>query len=194
MMVASSKQELVFNANMTSNGKAIEANNTLVQSAAHYLLDRFGTYDIPQNVSTTIQTGLGPTIMLARTVDLPGGLRWILMLTIPEDDLLGAIKESRKKIIGTSAGVVVGTLIAAAGVTYIITYPLRTLSRIMKEATTFDFSALKNGYLDARSFIGELSSMQETFNEMIVNFADAIEKSKFVNRNSRQPGSGAGAK
>ena len=60
-----------------------------------------------------------------------------------------------------------------------IVVPLRKLSKIMEDATTYEFSALKDQKtVDSRSIILELEAMQASFFQMIKNFADAIQSNK----------------
>ncbi|KAJ3146998.1 hypothetical protein HDU86_008144 [Geranomyces michiganensis] len=79
----------------------------LEQAGVASLLDKYLTYDqIPISTSDNFISPKGKLFVETRALTDERGLNWTMMIVIPEDDLLGSIKESRKNVIATSAGLV----------------------------------------------------------------------------------------
>lgn len=65
-----------------------------------------------------------------------------------------------------------------------------TIRKTLSNATTFDFSALREGYLDRRSVFKEISEMQDVFAKMLSKFAEAIQSNKNLVKSAGQTSSG----
>ncbi|TPX53670.1 hypothetical protein PhCBS80983_g06243 [Powellomyces hirtus] len=149
------------------------------QIAAQALLAKYGTYDKgPDATSLRVSSPDGALLIDSRRVKDATNINWTVMLAIPENDLLGPLQASRKKVIGVSVGVAVAMLAFAAFVAYLVTRPLLELTAIMMQASNMDFSALQKGYLTKQLFVRELSVMQGVFNNMLQRFAKAIDTNR----------------
>ncbi|KAJ3144383.1 hypothetical protein HDU89_008552 [Geranomyces variabilis] len=152
-----------------------------ISRAAAALVKKYGKYtQLPNTTSDTFKVDdIGMLYVETRTVAPENGAStWTMMVAIPQNDLLGAINMSRRRIIGTVIGTGLGMAVAAIGLVVAITIPIRQLTRAMVEATKMDFSAVRNGYLHNKSWISELCEMQNVFGVMLSKFSGAIERNK----------------
>ncbi|KAI8905371.1 hypothetical protein DFJ77DRAFT_212352 [Powellomyces hirtus] len=139
---------------------------------------KFGSYEnYPETYAETYTTSAG--VLLTNVVKIEKyGARWFILISIPETDITGPLVAARKKLIITSSVVGVVMLGFAAGLSVLVTMPLRRLSAIMVQATGMDFSSLSQGYLKKKNPISEIAAMQEIFSNMLDRFAKAIQSNK----------------
>ncbi|KAI8587925.1 hypothetical protein BDZ88DRAFT_215067 [Geranomyces variabilis] len=155
------------------------------QAAASALFDAYGGFDtLPNTTSDTFRHAGGVLFVESRALADGYGLHWTIMIAIPESDLAGTLFSSRKRVIGACVGVATGMLLFAGFVTFLITRPLRLLTRLMMEAAELDFRALHSGEIANQkpSRIWELSALEQTFERMLKRFADAVEKNRQLMR------------
>ncbi|KAJ3197506.1 hypothetical protein HK101_003204 [Irineochytrium annulatum] len=184
-MLASSVAGISQNGTGSTTFPAIGNPNRLVSAAASYLASTYGNGTI-QSVPATEDDlaltfkGLGDEILVNAVwlSDADTGLRWLLVLAIPSNDFLAVTRATMQQTIIFICVFCFVALAAAVLMSWSITSPLRRLSTAMSEATRFDFSALRNGYLDQRSVVSEIGQLQGAFNEMMIKFASGIEKNK----------------
>ncbi|KAJ3167437.1 hypothetical protein HDU88_002359 [Geranomyces variabilis] len=131
--------------NLTSVNDAVPSSyatkdypNKYMQTAVAQLLNKYELYSqIPASTSDTFDSENGRLFAETRSIADAYGLDWTMMIVIPEDDLLGSIKELRKRVAITVV-VVAATMIAfAVGTTFLITLPLRVLTVFAKMLTKF---------------------------------------------------------
>ncbi|KAJ3096574.1 hypothetical protein HDU97_005775, partial [Phlyctochytrium planicorne] len=106
------------------------------------------------------------------------GIKWLLLLSIPSNDFLSVIRITFRNAIIFIVVFCVASLIIAGLLSWYLTAPLAKLAQSMVAATGFDFSDLKDGYLERRSFITEIGRLQGVFEEMLRKFATAIKSNK----------------
>ncbi|KAJ3017477.1 UNVERIFIED_CONTAM: hypothetical protein HDU68_011675 [Siphonaria sp. JEL0065] len=84
-----------------------------------------------------------------------------------------------KQIIGIAAGVFVAMVVVSCILTYFsVTVPLAMITKIMVQATSFDFSAFKAMENQNANIITELGTMEEVFYKMIEKFASSIKANR----------------
>ncbi|KAI8905360.1 hypothetical protein DFJ77DRAFT_479201 [Powellomyces hirtus] len=151
-----------------------------ISLSAALLLEKYGTYAaMPNSTSHTFNSRIGRLFVEARSIQDDFGLSWYLAVIIPENDLLGSIKQSRKVVTATAVGIAMGMMVFAAAMAYIIALPLRVLTTTMEKATNYDFSMLRDGYLkESNSFVREIAVMEQVFSTMLNKFAGAIDNRK----------------
>ncbi|KAJ3176729.1 hypothetical protein HDU87_004868 [Geranomyces variabilis] len=150
-----------------------------MQTAVANILLKYGNYSlIPASSSDTFDSGKGKLYVETRSIADAYGLDWTAMIAIPDEDLLGSIQESRKRVIISAVVVATAMVAFAVGTTFFITQPLRVLTRVMDQATNMDFSAVRSGFLKQHSRIKELAIMQQVFATMLKKFAEAINNHK----------------
>ncbi|KAJ3148406.1 hypothetical protein HDU89_004737 [Geranomyces variabilis] len=160
---------------------------TAISAAASALFDAYGGFDtLPNTTSDTFRHAGGVLFVESRALADGYGLHWTMMIAIPESDLTGPLVSSRNRVIGACVGVAAGMLLFAGFVTFVITRPLKLLTRLMLEASELDFSALHSGEVANQkpSRIWELSTLEQTFETMLKRFADAVEKNRQLMRRS----------
>ncbi|KAJ3191275.1 hypothetical protein HK101_007924 [Irineochytrium annulatum] len=202
-MLASSVRGISQNGTTPTTFPAIGNPNNLVSAAATYLATAFSSGDgsiqgIPLSstaaaLSTTFHSGAIGDDVLVNAVWLTNpttGLKWLLLLAIPSNDFVAVIRATMQQAIIFIVAFCVLALIVAILLSWAITSPLRYLSKAMGQATQFDFSALRDGYLDQRSAVSEIGQLQGAFNEMMIKFASGIEQNKALMLRNGQGKSG----
>ncbi|KAJ3006504.1 hypothetical protein HKX48_000097, partial [Thoreauomyces humboldtii] len=149
---------------------------------------QYPTALLPVRTSNRYNLAVGACYVETYTLVDAYGFDVTIMLVIPEDDLLGPMKSTRKKVLGSSIGIAAGMLALAAATSALVTRPVRRLTAIMGQATNMDFTALQGGYLENKSRILELAKMQEVFGTMLKRFAAAIQANKNLNTGTRMTG------
>ncbi|KAJ3166206.1 hypothetical protein HDU88_003429 [Geranomyces variabilis] len=153
--------------------------NELISRAAAVFLEANGGWGLGDSLSTKIQTSDGSWAFIEiRTVQADAFTRWTILVAIPEDDLIGALKTANKKSAITASVVAIAMLAFAAAASVFVTVPLQRLTNVMTQATEMDFSALKDGFLDRGSVIREVTIMQQVFSKMLQRFAQAIQNNR----------------
>ncbi|KAJ3072546.1 hypothetical protein HDU99_002171, partial [Rhizoclosmatium hyalinum] len=183
-MLAASLPDISQNVNKSSAYPSIGNPNALVSGSMTYLVSTFavnataGVFTIPKNETIAGKYNNGNDDILVNAAwiyDPKTNLRWFLVLAIPSNDFDAVIRETMRNSIITIVVICVSALALGLILSWLITAPLRKLTKSMEEATKFDFSALKEGFLKDRSYLTEIGVMQTVFNAMIVKFADAIK-------------------
>ncbi|RKO86944.1 hypothetical protein BDK51DRAFT_33945 [Blyttiomyces helicus] len=165
---------------------ALNCTNELVSTTAKYLLANYGSFNVPQDTSLRIQYSDGYLLANTRMIDDGRGLQILLVVTLPESDYLAKITATKNQVIRVAVGVAVAMLILGVAVSFLITMPVRRFVTIMQQATAFDFSALHQGYIEDRSYVMEISHMQDVFETMLKKFAHAIKASNSLAQGSRK--------
>ncbi|KND03800.1 uncharacterized protein SPPG_01257 [Spizellomyces punctatus DAOM BR117] len=106
------------------------------------------------------------------------GLKWLMIMTIPYADFYGTVDAAKRQIVYACIGLGISGFLIAIATSLIVILPIRRLNIVMGEALNFDFSALRNGYLQRRSAFKEIAEMQSTFALMLAKFATAIQNNK----------------
>ncbi|KAJ3004243.1 hypothetical protein HKX48_001356, partial [Thoreauomyces humboldtii] len=120
---------------------------------------------LPQRTSDIFRLASGDAYVETYALSDVHGFAMTIMLVIPEDDLLGPLKVTRKKVLGASLGIAIAMLAFAAATSAFVTRPVTRLTVVMGQATNMDFSAIQGGFLGNQSRIVELSKMQHVFGE-----------------------------
>ncbi|KAJ3110922.1 hypothetical protein HDU96_006144 [Phlyctochytrium bullatum] len=187
LLVSASAANSSFNGMDGTRFPATASPNHLIAAAATYMATRFGNGSVQGiPVDTKYEFGfpaMGDTILVNAQwiVDDAKGLRWLVLVIIPSDDFLESVSRSVTRTIISVACICIASVLLAILLSWAITAPLTKLIKAMVEATAFDFSALGEGYLSHRSHVKEIGLLQGVFNEMLVNFANAIRANKTLN-------------
>ncbi|KND04098.1 uncharacterized protein SPPG_01539 [Spizellomyces punctatus DAOM BR117] len=169
--------------NRTYRYSVFETPQSLIRQTANYMRSLYpSAASIPDNLASTFikEDGSGVILVNSRRVTDPYGLNWLLVVSVPRDDYLGTVNQTRKTVIAAVAGTVVGMTVVAVCVAYALVYPIRKLSETMVDATAFDFSAIRDGYLTQNSLFEplEIARCKEVFSIMLTRFATAIQVNK----------------
>ncbi|KAJ3046440.1 hypothetical protein HK097_000858 [Rhizophlyctis rosea] len=204
LLIASSEPGATANLTTGVRYPAYNSTNPTIAATAQYLFPEYKSStssDYAKAVSEAKELStefIGPDkkryLLQSRWVSDPHGLKWLMLLTVPRSDFFSAVDSAKKSIL--AIGVSLGFLgfLCAIFTSVIIILPLKRLISVMNDATNFDFSALRNGYLNRRSMFVEIAEMQEVFSVMMVKFASAIQSNKAlvgrrVGEGSANPGS-----
>ncbi|KAJ3147655.1 hypothetical protein HK101_002213 [Irineochytrium annulatum] len=198
-MLSSSLPGISQNGTQPSQFPAIGNPNPLVSASASYLATAYNSIDgsiegipLQSNGSTQLATTFlspgGDTVLVNAVwiIDAPSDLKWLFLLAIPSSDFLAVIRATLQQAIAIICASCALSLPLAFLLSYAVTSPLRKLSAAMREATQFDFSSLRNGYLDQRSSVSEIGSLQGAFNELMIKFASGIQANKALALVTRQ--------
>ncbi|KAJ3144190.1 hypothetical protein HDU89_008925 [Geranomyces variabilis] len=103
-MVAANRDELLVNP-ATFRSFSPEAHPTeLIGVPAAAILKAYGTWQsVPNQVSATYTTSLGAVWVELRALRDEHALEWFVLVSIPENDILGPIVASRKKVVMLAA-------------------------------------------------------------------------------------------
>ncbi|KAJ3060633.1 hypothetical protein HDU99_005837, partial [Rhizoclosmatium hyalinum] len=116
--------------------------------------------------------------------------RYVIVNGAPKSDYTGNIDtvlqqledtlaNDVKQIIGIAVGVFVAMVFVSCVLTYFtVTVPLAMITKIMIQATSFDFSAFKQMEAKNANIITELGTMEEVFYKMIEKFAASIKANR----------------
>ncbi|KAJ3033165.1 hypothetical protein HDV00_006694, partial [Rhizophlyctis rosea] len=188
-LIASSEPGATANLTTGTRYFAYASTNPTIASTGQYLLPDYATQSpadlsaavlaIPDDHSTEF-TGPNGVKYLLRThwISDPYGLKWLMLLTIPRADFYSKVDQAKKSVVGVSVGLGITSFFASLIIAYVVILPIKRLNRVMNEATNFDFSALRTGYLERRSIFGEIAEMQGVFASMMTKFATAIQNNK----------------
>ncbi|KAJ3005693.1 hypothetical protein HKX48_000510 [Thoreauomyces humboldtii] len=164
-----------------------------IAAAATQLRRVHGDYSLwPASTSDTFKgvDDVGTIFVESRQIADEQGLNLTILIVIPEQDLLGPMYASRRKVIITSVAIGIGMLGFATATSILVSRPLRRLTTVMVAATGMDFSALRSGYLDRTSAVVELARMQEVFGTMLARFAGAIDTNRRLMGRTNRSGPG----
>ncbi|KAI8911179.1 hypothetical protein DFJ77DRAFT_520437 [Powellomyces hirtus] len=193
-LVGASKPGLTLTPANDAIMNVMTINDTLLRESANGLYVQlnggWGAVPLSGPAQATIKTSEGAILVSATAIksDKPG-LDWILLIAIPEDDLIGAMKKARKAAIIAVSVIAASMVLIAAVVRYLFVIPLKRLSLVMQAATKFDFSAVNSGSLNRRSILAELANMEEVFATMLHKFATAIQANKSLQNTRTHPAS-----
>ncbi|KAJ3330508.1 hypothetical protein HDU76_005510 [Blyttiomyces sp. JEL0837] len=184
-MLAASVAGISQNGTLPQQFMAIGNPNGLIDAASSYLANNKGNGTIQSIVDdgnafeVSFKAFGDDQLVNAVWITVPNmNLKWLLLLVIPSNDFIAEIKTTMQHSIIFIAVFCFGAVVVAGILSWFITAPLRVLTNAMVGATKFDFSALRDGYLDQRSHVTEIGKMQGVFNEMMLKFADAIKSNK----------------
>ncbi|KAI9097055.1 hypothetical protein DFS34DRAFT_133472 [Phlyctochytrium arcticum] len=120
------------------------------------------------------------------------GLRWMVILVIPRSDFFRQVDMAKRQIVFACIGLGIAGFAIAIATSLIIILPIRRLNHVMNEATNFDFSALRSGYMKTLSPFLEIAQMETSFSLMLSKFADAIQSNRQLNQRKRSNNSAGG--
>ncbi|KAI8818439.1 uncharacterized protein EV422DRAFT_508298 [Fimicolochytrium jonesii] len=171
-LVGVSKAGLTMNADESATVNIADVADPLLRESATAVYERYGKSwtALPASLDTTVKTSQGNVLISTKALTTDQGLAWMLVIAIPEDDLIGDMIRARKAAIITAIVVSVGMIILAA-----------------VAATKFDFSVVNSSKSNKRSFLNELANMQDVFYIMLTKFAKAIEANKSLQRGKGNP-------
>ncbi|KAJ3101462.1 hypothetical protein HDU97_001337 [Phlyctochytrium planicorne] len=186
LMLASSLDGIAQNGTANSRFSAISNPNALVSASASFVANQYGSgtiESIPANSAVDFATsfkGLGDDILVNGhwITDSSTGIRWLLLLSIPSNDFLSVIRTTFRNTIIFIVTFSVASLLLSGLLSYFITSPLSKLAKSMVAATQFDFSDLRDGYLERRSCVSEIGKLEGVFHEMMLKFSQAIRANK----------------
>ncbi|KAJ3117424.1 hypothetical protein HDU96_006805 [Phlyctochytrium bullatum] len=185
LMVSASAPNASYDADdVAKRFMATACPDPLVAAATRYMVDAYGNgtvAGIPDRGRYDFMfKALGDDVLVNAMWlgDESMGLRWLVMVIIPSNDFLGGIRTTITRTIVMVVCICLGAVALAILLSWAITAPLTKLVKAMVEATKFDFSALGQEYLSHRSHVREIGLLQGVFNEMLVNFANAIRANK----------------
>ncbi|KAJ3127009.1 hypothetical protein HK098_006900 [Nowakowskiella sp. JEL0407] len=104
--------------------------------------------------------------------------KFYLILAIPRSELFETVDGSIRTGITLSSVFTIVGLIVGFLVTIGIVWPLQTLTKDMRLATTYNFSSLSAGGLRMNSVFTEVQTVQKAFNIMVQAFAGAIQRNR----------------
>ncbi|KXS19824.1 hypothetical protein M427DRAFT_66936 [Gonapodya prolifera JEL478] len=116
--------------------------------------------------------------------------KWIIVSGAPTSDYLQGTEnlsarlssrysQTQKTVIGIAVAIVVTMSIASAIFTEVfIAVPLRTMVATIEKATTFDFSAVRDGTLNKYTLISEVQVTLAHFMTMLTVFANSLKQNK----------------
>ncbi|KAJ3009321.1 hypothetical protein HKX48_008029 [Thoreauomyces humboldtii] len=127
----------------------------------------------------TYKTKLGGEWWYIATQDLhpdTAGAVWQIVFAFPRSDFFVGIDRSITKSVILIACLSIAGLLGILAFSYLITLPLTTLGVRMGEVTKMKFSSLEGKVLSNRNYIGEIASLENTFQTMVQAFAGGIKK------------------
>ncbi|KAJ3043036.1 hypothetical protein HDV00_005943 [Rhizophlyctis rosea] len=203
-MIASSEPYATADLNQPANVvvtryKAHASSNPIIAATAKYLFPSYATSDDAyvasvQTAPEITDSFTGPDgtqyLLQTRWISDPYGLRWLMLLTTPRADFFAPIDKMKYTVIGVCVGLGLLGVLFAIFASIVVIMPIKRLNSAMREATNFDFSALRSGYLDHRSAFLEIAEMQHAFALMLSRFADAISSNRAL-AGGRGAGSGS---
>ncbi|KAI8816550.1 uncharacterized protein EV422DRAFT_288818 [Fimicolochytrium jonesii] len=194
LMMASSVDRLLYNQYGNDSVNIDACQSPLLRAAASHIQDTYGTYtSLPKTYSARFSSPEDGNVFLDTVRIQDGlGLDLIGILAVPEDDLVGTMKNTRQTAAVTVTVVAVLMMVVAGLASHLFTLPLRRLCQIMRMATVFDFSSVRdNDMTSRRSFLREIAIMESAFIQMLKEFAKAIEKNKVLAGNRKSPDMGS---
>ncbi|KAI8853863.1 hypothetical protein BC829DRAFT_381511 [Chytridium lagenaria] len=168
LMLASSIAGVAQNGTANSRFSAVSNPNALISAAATFVANQYGSNGTIQSIpSTSAQTFATSFKALDDDIlvnghwirDASSGMNWLVLLTIPSNDFLSVIRSTFRNAVISVAGFV-------------------KLAKSMVQATQFDFSELRDGYLERRSCVTEIGRLEGVFHELMLKFANAIKANK----------------
>ncbi|KAI8853868.1 hypothetical protein BC829DRAFT_439657 [Chytridium lagenaria] len=187
LMLASSLSGVAQNGTENSRFSAVNNPNALISASATFVANLYGTNGTIQSIpSTSAQTFATSFKALDDDILVNGywirddssGMKWLVLLTIPSNDFLAVIRSTFRNAILSVAGFCCASLILSGLLSYLIASPLSKLAKSMVQATQFDFSELRDGYLERRSCVTEIGRLEGVFHELMLKFANAIKANK----------------
>ncbi|KAI8591553.1 hypothetical protein BDZ88DRAFT_410952 [Geranomyces variabilis] len=172
---------------VTQNGfaryQAIACPDDRISQAASYLFRVYPTLDVPDLFAGSY-TGSGQIsgkiVVGTRWITDSYGLKWLLVVVVPMKDFRGSYDQVKTRVIGVIAGTSVVLVILSGLLAYTLVTPIRRLTEMMVQATSFDFSAVKKGTLQENGLLvpREIVQCKQVFHTMLLKFSDAIQKNK----------------
>ncbi|RKO86815.1 hypothetical protein BDK51DRAFT_38193 [Blyttiomyces helicus] len=183
---------------------AVNCTNIHVQTTARYILKTYGSFNVTQDTSLRIEYPGGYILANTRMIDDDRGLRILLVVdgkkrhrhhcghgrghvSVGHWDVVLGHAAAVEIYYNYEAGIVTvpvtgggregWTASLLAGHYNVLTHPPtpNTAHSTWGQATNFDFNALESGYMEERSFVREISNMQDVFRNMLGKFANAIQ-------------------
>ncbi|KAJ3117423.1 hypothetical protein HDU96_006804 [Phlyctochytrium bullatum] len=171
LLVSASAANSSYDVNMGTRFPALSSPNPLIAAAATHMANAFGNGTIvgipaERRRYDFVFPALGDDVLVNAQwlVDNEKGLKWLVMVIIPSNDFLASTRRSITRTIVSVVCICVAGVALAIFLSWAITAPLRTLVKAMVEATS--------------SHVKEIGLLQGVFNEMLVNFANAIRVNK----------------
>ncbi|KAJ3095800.1 hypothetical protein HDU96_001033 [Phlyctochytrium bullatum] len=189
LMISASAANASYDVTVGTRFLAVSSPNAFISAAATHMANQYGNGSLTGILADIrrfdfVFPAFGDDVLVNAQwlLDEEKGVKWLVMVIIPSNDFLASIKQSITRTLVSVVCICVAGVALAIVLSWAITAPLRTLVKVMVEATAFDFSALREGYLSHRSVVKEIGLLQGVFNEMLVNFASAIRVNKTLNQ------------
>ncbi|TPX46954.1 hypothetical protein SeMB42_g01802 [Synchytrium endobioticum] len=155
-----------------------------------------------EGLQITFQSAGSGTVFLDVRWIKRTNLDWLVISAIPRSDIYAAVDSANMHV--TIAAVILSVvgLVLSFALAIAVTRPLKTLQRMMMEARSLRFQEIRDeDYLNKRSILAELASMEDTFHHMLKKFAEGIQanrslvprKSPSANQHSSMGGTHVGA-
>ncbi|KAJ3021161.1 hypothetical protein HKX48_009081 [Thoreauomyces humboldtii] len=173
----------VLTSNITGVSYAVDAFPAVgIAAAAKELLRRYGNYTSVPTTSSFIISTAGTSYVETRPFIDSHGLRLIVLVVLPHNDLLGTLDSSRRKVLATSLGIGAIMLLVAMAASVAVTAPIRRLTNEMTRITTQpDFGGLGSpDFGNDGSVIREVGILQEVFSAMLRTWEIAIEANRML--------------
>ncbi|KAJ3006815.1 hypothetical protein HKX48_009456 [Thoreauomyces humboldtii] len=175
-MIASSVDGSVISPTYTDATGATFATRYTVLSSPSTRVAQIGVFLAKQNPLLTFtglniyKTKIGGEWWYIATQDLhpdTAGTVWQIVFAFPRSGFFAGIDRSITKSVILITCLSVAGLLGALAFSYLITLPLKTLGIRMGEVTKMKFSSLEGNVLSNRNLIGEIASLENTFQIMV---------------------------
>ncbi|KAI8921996.1 hypothetical protein DFJ77DRAFT_6369 [Powellomyces hirtus] len=182
-MVACNVPHVVRPVGVVERSFAHSTSSTLLSETARRLrssIDDYASLGDSQIMFRDSTGGAGDIVVTTRWLRDAYGLEWLLVVAFPRDDFTAVLQSTRKTVIGAVAGTAVAMAVGSIFLAFGLVYPIRRLSQTMIQATSFDFSSIRDGYLTHSSIFepAEIAQCKSVFSIMLKRFASAIEANK----------------
>ncbi|KAJ1547144.1 hypothetical protein HK405_006558 [Cladochytrium tenue] len=171
---------------------AVGNSNGLVSAAATQLARLYSSLDpavngtvaltaVTNKVASDFQFSYGGDTVYCSTTWITNSttnLSLLLVLVIPSSDFLGEVNVTIRNTIIFVAIFCTFSLAMGLVLSWALVRPLRRLIVSIKKATKFDFSSLREGGTEARSWLTEIGVLETVFFAMLKKFAEAISRNK----------------
>ncbi|RKO94253.1 hypothetical protein BDK51DRAFT_53219 [Blyttiomyces helicus] len=193
MIASNIPDQVLVPPNFGSQFQATTVNDTLIaQSAAAFVSTYQSFANVPDFASITYDDayGRGEILVNAHWITDGYGTNWMLSLIVPKNDFLGTLKQAQSNVEKAVIGATIAMATISALLAFFLVYPIRRLTAIMIQATAFDFSAVREGYLSHSSpwEPAEIAKCKNVFAIMLGKFATAIKQNKGLTGNQVNSG------
>ncbi len=113
---------------------ALEFQDTAIRTAAAHIRERFGNFAfVDKDIHSSFELG-GETILLqARPIRSKGGLDWLAVTLVPENDFMADVQAGRRRSIAIGAAAVAGTVLLGVLLAALAVRPILALVEHVRE-------------------------------------------------------------